>query len=289
MKTSYIFLPLLIGSLFISSSDSIAQDGEAIFKQNCSACHMLGRRLVGPDLVGVSERRNEEWLINFIKSSQSMINEGDPDAVAIFEEYNKTLMTDQTHLSDGDIKAILDYINPSTSPDESFAVESTKAPIEVERVEYSSEDIEAGMHLFSGKKAFINGGPSCLSCHNVNNKDLFVGGMLAKDLTNVYSRMGDAGVAGIVGAPPFPAMTVAYENSELDSSEIVQLTAFLQFADEVSADQEVKSATAIFVVGGGGGLIVLLMLIGFIWKARLKAGVKHDIFRRQIKGSDSLI
>ena len=109
------------------------------------------------------------------------------------------------------------------------------------------------------------------------------GGLLAKDLTNVFERMGDAGLTGILGAPPFPAMAVAYKNNELDSVEIVQLTAFLKHAANVSNNQEVKSGVDIFIVGGGGGLIFLFLLITLYWKNRLKHSVKHDIYKRQIK------
>lgn len=41
------------------------QDGEAIYKQNCTACHKFVQKLIGPDLIGVNEKRSEEWLISF--------------------------------------------------------------------------------------------------------------------------------------------------------------------------------------------------------------------------------
>jgi len=63
----------------------MGQDGNTLFKQNCAACYKLGRKLIGPDLIGVGERRNDAWLIQFIKSSQKLIESGDQAAIAILE------------------------------------------------------------------------------------------------------------------------------------------------------------------------------------------------------------
>ena len=91
--------------------NAVAQDGAALFRQNCAACHQIGRgRLVGPDLLNIHERRDEEWIHRFIKSSQTLVKAGDPVAVQLFEEYNKIVMPDNTHLADEDINAIMAYI-----------------------------------------------------------------------------------------------------------------------------------------------------------------------------------
>jgi len=282
MKIYYKYLALLLGLVICFSIKSIGQDGAAIFKQNCAACHKLGKRLVGPDLLGVNEKRNEEWLLKFIRSSNTMIESGDPEAVAIFEEFNKTMMIDQA-LSDDEIKATLAYIREETAAKEGSKDEGKTETVEFVPVEYTEEDIELGLQLFTGENRFVNGGASCISCHHINNDLLMSGGLLAKDLTNVYGRMGDAGVAGILGAPPFPAMAVAYRSNALDSAEIAQLTAFLKYADSVSKEQDQKSGYGIFILGGGGGLILLFLLIALHWRARLKVSVKDTIYRRQIK------
>lgn len=85
-------------------------NGEKIFKQNCSACHTVGKgKIVGPDLKGVTERRTEAWLLKFIKSSQTMVKSGDKTAVAVFNENNKIPMPDQ-NLTNEQIKDVLGYI-----------------------------------------------------------------------------------------------------------------------------------------------------------------------------------
>ncbi len=282
MKISYKYPALFIGIMACCLFTANGQDGVTLFKKNCAACHKLGSRLVGPDLIGIDQKRSEEWLLSFIRSSNAMIEAGDPDAVAIYKEYNETIMTDMLHLSDDDIRSILAYIKEK-SPAPGVASQEKKEPVEVKPIEYSAEDIQQGLRLFSGQAGFVKGGPSCISCHHVNNKDLLSGGLIAKDLTNVYGRMADAGLAGILGAPPFPAMATAYNNHELDSTEIAQVTAFLKHADNVSHTQPVKTGTHIFLLGGGGGLFLLFLVIAIHWNSRLKASTKHDIYKRQLK------
>jgi cytochrome c551/c552 len=93
-----------------------SQDGETIFRQSCAACHQIGKgRLVGPDLLDIHKRRDSVWIADFIKSSQSMVKAGDPEAVAIFNEYNQIVMPDNTHLSDADIQALLGYMRTAGS------------------------------------------------------------------------------------------------------------------------------------------------------------------------------
>ena len=273
-NTFWIVLVLTCTSFFFANG----QDGEAIFKQNCAACHKLGQRFIGPDLIGVNQKRSEDWLVSFIKSSQTMIKSGDADAVAIYEEFNQVMMTDLAHLSDDDIKTILSYIEQQSS-----SMNSTEEPIEIVEVVptiYSAEDIQKGQNLFSGKTRFSNGGASCISCHNVTNDELISGGLMAKDLTNAYARMGEAGVASIISSPPFPVMVTAYKKNPLDSIETSQLTAFLKHADEVSDEQEVRSGASLFILGGGSGIIIFFLLIELIWKKRLRKSVKEDIYNR---------
>ena len=105
---------LLIAVLFTFSFQTFAQpDGEQIFKANCTSCHNIGEgRLIGPGLKGVTEKRNKEWLKQWINSSSDFIASGDADAIAIFEEYNKSVMT-SFYFSDEDFEALYGYLeNP---------------------------------------------------------------------------------------------------------------------------------------------------------------------------------
>ena len=105
---------LFLTVFFTLSLNLFAQaDGEQIFKTNCISCHTIGGgRLIGPDLEGVSKKRNAEWLKQWINSSSDFIASGDADAIAIFEEYNKVAMT-SFYFEDEDMDALLAYLeNP---------------------------------------------------------------------------------------------------------------------------------------------------------------------------------
>jgi protein SCO1/2 len=48
-----------------------ATDAKKIFNQRCTACHTFGKGVkVGPDLKGVTARRQRPWLLKFVRSSQ---------------------------------------------------------------------------------------------------------------------------------------------------------------------------------------------------------------------------
>jgi len=98
-------------TLLLFTNISLGQTAEA--EKNftvCKACHTIGGgNLVGPDLKGVTERRDEAWLIKFIQNSQALIQSGDADAIQVFEEFNKIPMPPHTYTED-QIKDILLYI-----------------------------------------------------------------------------------------------------------------------------------------------------------------------------------
>lgn len=90
------------------------KSGETIFKANCTSCHKVGEKLIGPALAGVYDKYDKEWLYSWIRNSQEMVNSGDADAVAIFNEYNGSVMTAFPGLTNEDIDNVLQYIKVET-------------------------------------------------------------------------------------------------------------------------------------------------------------------------------
>ncbi|RDV13130.1 cytochrome C [Pontibacter diazotrophicus] len=89
---------------------AVVTAGDALFKNNCAVCHSAGSDvIVGPGLAGINERRSHDWLIRWIKNSQALIQAGDPEAVAVYNEYNKQAMP-SFNFTDEEITAILTYI-----------------------------------------------------------------------------------------------------------------------------------------------------------------------------------
>ena len=109
------FLPFIILLSVITTYQAAAQDdaaiqaGKKLFNANCAACHKLNKRAVGPALKGVSAKYDKEWLYSWIKNSTAMVKSGDAQAVAIYEEYNGSVMTSFPQLSNEDIDNIITY------------------------------------------------------------------------------------------------------------------------------------------------------------------------------------
>jgi len=86
--------------------EKLAEKGKALFKTNCTSCHKFKKKLVGPALKGVTERRSPEWIMNMILNPGKMVKE-DPVAKALLEKYLSP-MSNQS-LSEEDARAILEY------------------------------------------------------------------------------------------------------------------------------------------------------------------------------------
>ena len=61
--------------MLLMSSPASAQEGEAIFKANCTACHKIDKKLVGPALQGARARwaertGSDDAIIAWVKNSQ---------------------------------------------------------------------------------------------------------------------------------------------------------------------------------------------------------------------------
>ncbi len=120
-----LLVTLLFPSLGLSQEADI-QAGKALFNSNCAACHQLNRKAVGPALRGVTEKYDKEWLYSWIKNGTQMIKDGDPQAVAIWEEYNRAVMTNYPQFSNEQIDNILAYTNYTpTAPAPAVATAET--------------------------------------------------------------------------------------------------------------------------------------------------------------------
>lgn len=261
---------ILPATLFASAQES---NGEKNFNGLCAACHTIGGGTrVGPDLLGVTERQSEEWLISFIKSSQTVIKSGDPYAVARFAEFNNLVMPDAPY-SDAEIREILAFIATGKLTAAPAQPMGTITPV----------DVQNGLDYFQGTRRFINAGPACNSCHHIANDAVIGGGILAKDLTSVFTRMGAPGIQAILGQPPFPVMDQAYKGRPLTEDEVFALVAFLQDADQHQALQQPRDYGVRLFYSGAGGLVVWLGLCALFGSRRKKRSVNRLIYERQVK------
>lgn len=86
----------------------LAAAGEAKFNAICTACHMAEKRMIGPALKGVYERRNPAWVMNMIIGPDQMLKE-DPIAKALLKEHNNAIMLNQ-NLSEDETRQVAEYL-----------------------------------------------------------------------------------------------------------------------------------------------------------------------------------
>lgn len=130
MKKNNLFI---ISILIAFYTNVFAQNGEEIFKSNCTRCHTIGNgQLVGPDLRGSMTKYSEEWLVKWIRSSQTLIKEGDVRAKELFKKFNEMPMADND-LSDEKIKSVIAYVN-SESGQPMQATASASGDIDVNNI-----------------------------------------------------------------------------------------------------------------------------------------------------------
>jgi len=108
------------------SSSRMPDKQEYLFQSRCGACHTVGNGdRVGPDLAGVTIRRDRAWLTRYLAEPERVRAEGDPIATALFERYNNVPMPN-LRLSSIEIAALLSYLEhgaarPEPTPQESVA------------------------------------------------------------------------------------------------------------------------------------------------------------------------
>lgn len=85
----------------------LAAQGENVFQTNCSACHKMDSRYVGPALGDVTQRRSPAFVMNMILNPEEMINEH-PEGKKMFAEF-MTPMANQ-NMTEEQARAILEYL-----------------------------------------------------------------------------------------------------------------------------------------------------------------------------------
>ncbi len=283
-RTALSFILIAATIISIPGYSYSQSPGESIFTKTCQVCHTIGKgRLVGPDLLDIENRRTEDWIISFVKSSQDMVKNNDPEAIALFNEYNKMVMPDQ-NLSNKEIKDVLLFIR-----EQSLAGDFTKEISEqitgssgMSLDQAGENEIATGQKLFLGEIALIEGGPACISCHTVVNDNIISGGLLAVELTTVFTRLKEQGINAIISDPPFPVMETAYNNHQITKDEAFYLIAFLKEVDFISPVQKPDIFRRIFLIESIFGGIILFILYGGLWRNRKRKPVNNKIFERQL-------
>ncbi len=109
---TYLFLitALFIGMFnpgVLKAQDSVKLGEETFKSKGCGACHSIGKgKISGPDLLGVTERRDEEWLKKWLKNPDTMVFT-DPIAKEMLMEYMVPMPN--LALSDDQVVYLIEY------------------------------------------------------------------------------------------------------------------------------------------------------------------------------------
>ena len=86
------------------------QPGEALFRKLCSSCHTVGvGDRVGPDLRGVTERRDADWLTRFITNPAKVRASGDAAVAELVERFPGVCMP-LLGLAENDAADLVEYL-----------------------------------------------------------------------------------------------------------------------------------------------------------------------------------
>ncbi len=93
----------------------VNQPGQALFVKACSSCHTIGQGdHVGPDLQGVTSRRDRAWLSQFLQAPNVMRAKKDPIAVGLSAKFPGVVMPN-LGLSEADVGDLLAYLDVRTA------------------------------------------------------------------------------------------------------------------------------------------------------------------------------
>ncbi len=272
------FFFLFLISIFLWANTLEAGPAPAeFFKDNCSSCHTIGEgELVGSDLKDIAKRRDKAWLGKFIVNAKGLFEAKDPIAIKLFKEPDDVVMPPFPELDDEKVQALVDYISTESKGEKSSSASSaasvTASPVDaVPLASISQRDVDTGMALFTGRQPLANGGPACISCHELQSAPFPGGGNLAPDLTGVFNRLGkQKGLTSWLNSPPpNSGMAKLFKNTPLKSEEIFSLVAVFE---EVTKREGVeRKATLELIFSGLGVGLSVLFCFGIYWRNRLAA------------------
>lgn len=98
--------------------------GEYLFRTRCNSCHTVGGgEGIGPDLLGVTQKRDPIWLARWLKRPDQMLAEKDPLAMELYAKYREVPMPNLS-LNDVDVQGLIDYMKKESRRVERIADES---------------------------------------------------------------------------------------------------------------------------------------------------------------------
>jgi mono/diheme cytochrome c family protein len=149
-------------------------------------------------------------------------------------------------------------------------------------------DAGIGKMLFTGEKRFENGGPACISCHNVGLGALG-GGTLGPNLMLPNEKYGVGPApqnpliaAAWINSAGTPVMGAIFSRKNVTDDEVTHLKAFFS---TLPAEQTSKSGA--FVGISAAGFVGILIFFSIVWSGRYRkrcGGTAHEAIWRNYGG-----
>lgn len=89
-----------------------AGKGQKIFRERCASCHVPGGDSVGPDLAGVTLRRDGGWLARWIQSPGELVDARDPLALELVARHGGIVMP-PAGLREAELRDLLSFLRAS--------------------------------------------------------------------------------------------------------------------------------------------------------------------------------
>jgi mono/diheme cytochrome c family protein len=244
-----------------------------LYVQKCASCHTVGEGArVGPDLKGVHERRDDAWLRTMIQFPSRLLD-SDADARALVTEFKGVRMPD-LGLTNEQVQALVELLKTCSA-----AKCDLKGKF-VAVTEAKASDTAHGLSLFFGTTPFENGGPACVSCHEVDGAGgIIQGGTLAKNLTHSFATLGDEGLDAALKNPTFAVMNKVYGDAPLNGAEAFAIRAMLYDSNRGALKGGGQRINVIVL----GFIIALLSLAGLnaAWSRRKRMGVRETLVAKE--------
>ena len=97
-----------------ASTLKMKSPGQYLFAARCAACHTIGHGVrIGPDLLGVTNVRDHDWLARFIQRPDEVLAAKDPLAMYLFKKY-KGVQMPNTRLGPEDVQKIIAFLDLET-------------------------------------------------------------------------------------------------------------------------------------------------------------------------------
>jgi mono/diheme cytochrome c family protein len=265
-RKGFMRIVWFFAGLLLMAPRGHAQEAAEFFQQNCVSCHTVGGgRLTGPDLKNVTQRKEREWLVEFLQNPQAMMDKGDPYALKLQQEARGVVMPTPGGMSKDRAQAILAMLDA-----ESKLPKSQFAGMQISDRPFTPYDILQGKAMFTGDRGFVNSGPACISCHTLKGAGALGGGRLGPDLTRAYERLqGRKSFAAWLFAPPTPTMTSVFKRHALKPEEILPLVAVFEDAARQGGQDDSAARLNFFLLGLAGSALALV-LMDLLWKRRFR-------------------